>query len=81
MTKQELNRDVKRLTKKVNSINLHGEDYYNLIEKEIKPEISRLYNADRTLKSLNADSLRALLRMNLKYRAMPLHIFGLFIEL
>lgn len=81
MTTQELNRDVKRLTKKVNSIKVHGDEYYTIIEKEIKPEINRIYFADRTLKSLNADNLRALLRMNLKYRAMPLHTFGLFIEM
>lgn len=76
MTKQELNRDCKRLLKLAieNSRNLESEG-------QIRSEIQRLYCADREFRALNRQSILILLRLNLRYRAIPLHNFGLFIEL
>lgn len=81
MTKRELNRDVKKLYDEYyhNSFKAPNE-YFEWIETEGKPELIRLYNADTSLSSLTADNLRKLLRLNLRLRAIALHLFGIDIE-
>ncbi len=84
MTNQELNRDIKRLWNKVESLVTNGtnnDTYFTIVEKEIKPEFIRLYNADREFKALNRQNILILLKLNLRYRIVPLHAFGLFIEI
>lgn len=85
MTKQELNAAVKRLAARyTNNKPAEGADlnlYFKWLEDEIKPELRRLYHADTSLKSLTADNLRRLLRLNLLLRAIPFHQFGLYIDL
>ena len=76
MTNQELNRDVKRLLK----LAVSNKETYTADER-IKTEISRLYHADREFISMSKTSALILLRLNLRYRAIPLHNFGLHIEL
>ncbi len=78
MTIQDLNRDIKRLKRDVQKQALHndsatGERY----EKEFK----RLYGADTEMKSINRESILTLLRLNLRYRWVPFHSFGIMIEL
>jgi len=83
MTTKELNRDIKRLYKNYMA-KRQGEatdQYYKWVESEVKPELKRLYYADNTFNSLNADSLKMLLRLNLCLRVIPFHQFGLFIDL
>ncbi len=78
MTKRELNRDVKRLAKFVsNYVGTTDEK----TEEYIKAEAKRLYQADKEMTYLNKDSIKVLLRLNLRYRFVQLHSFGLFIEL
>ena len=75
MTKQELNRDCKRLIKNylkaVKSVN-----YYETLENEIVPEFKRIYGADEGAECLSYDNFKALLRLNLILRVFPLHSFG-----
>lgn len=86
MTKQQLNAAVKKLTNdyKTHAATANDEippGYFDHIEKVIKPEFSRLYGADNTLKSFTADNLRRLIRLNVKLRVIPFHQFGLMIDL
>jgi hypothetical protein len=87
MTKQELNRRVRKLakkTKELGSVNTEGwtdldwTSFYEN-EEENKQELRRLYFSDTTLKDLTPYSLRAVIRMNLRYRAVPLFQFGNYI--
>ena len=85
MTSKELNRDIKRLWKQYKShLSNFREDnidqFYKHIEDVIKPEFKRLYYADTSMKPLNADSLRYLIRLNLLLRVIPFHQFGLSIS-
>lgn len=77
MTAKELNRDIKRLGKLINTEKEYNEQLLFAHEKEFK----RLYNADREFKYMNAESIRIMLRINLRHRIIPLHQFGLDIEL
>lgn len=71
MTKQELNRDIKRL----------ANNHHNMEEADVKNEIKRLYYADSTFEYMNLNSIKMLLRLNLRYRVIALHVFGLHIDL
>ncbi len=81
MTKRELNRDVKRLRKFFHNRQETGGGFSPANEVKLKAELTRLIYADRDFSSLNADSLRTLIRLNGRFRAVPLHSFGLFIKL
>lgn len=71
MTKQELNRDIKRL----------ANNHQNMEESDVKKEIHRLYYADSEFKYMNLNSVKMLLRLNLRYRVIALHFFGININL
>lgn len=71
MTDRELNRDIKRLSK----------NHHNMNEADVKKEIHRLYYADFTFKYMNLNSVKMLLRLNLRYRVIALNVFGLHIDL
>ena len=73
MTKQELNRDVKRLSKLIGT----DKEYTPEFEKEYK----RLYYADSTFDYFNLESVRIMLRMNARHRFIPFHQFGLMINI
>ena len=87
MTKQELNRDIKRLVNRYLEItnskyyDVHMDEYYNLLDKEIKPELRRLIYADSDFSYLNINSLKALISLNGSLRVVPFHHFGIHIKL
>jgi hypothetical protein len=82
MTKQELNRDVKRLVKSIKSLdNTNLDTYYKQVNEIISKEFKRLYYADDSFSSLSANNIRMMLRINLKFRFIPFHNFGLNIDL
>ena len=82
MKTQELNRDVKRLLKRAIDLeNNHSNEEYYATEPEMKKEISRLLWADEEFTELNRKSILILIRLNLRYHAIPLHQFGLHIDL
>lgn len=78
MTKQELNRDIKRLWKRF--VSRRTKEYDKKIEEELRSEFKRLYYADKDMTYMNANSLRWMLRMNLSLRVVNLHNFGLGID-
>lgn len=73
MTKQELNRDIKRLWKE----SLKPMTPYEATQKEYK----RLFYADRGLEYMNKESIKIMLVLNSQYRFIPLHTFSLNISL
>ena len=82
MTNAELNRDVKRLarfvrTKQTQELFETNQAKYYEQEQYINKEIKRLYYADDTFEVLNKQSILTLLRLNLRYRPIPLHCFGI----
>jgi len=85
MTKTELNRDIKRLKNRANKFyeKLHSELKANseFEEDELKSELHRLYYADKEMKHMNKDSVLVMLRLNQKLRVIPLHQFGLYIDI
>ena len=76
MTKQELNRDIKRLRRKYLKLTyddswFHCQDIANKIE----PEFKRLYRADSNAEYMNQASFRFMYRVNLIHKFVPLHMF------
>lgn len=71
MTKQELNRDVKRLANK----------HIEMQEQDVIKEFKRLYYADSNFEYMNLNSVKMMLRLNLRYRVIALHFFGININL
>jgi hypothetical protein len=75
MTAREINQAIKRLNKSIAT----GADSY--IQNEARKEFLRLYNSDNTFYLMNKDGLKTMLKLNLRHRFVPLHTFGLFIEI
>ena len=71
MTKQELNRDIKRL----------ANNHATMNEADLNKEFKRLYYADSNFEYMNLNSLKMMLRLNLRYRVIALHFFGININL
>jgi hypothetical protein len=69
MTNQELNRDIKRLYNKIESLkNSNKENFYTFMEGEVKKEFIRLYRADDTAEVLTKDNLLRMMTLNRRYR-------------
>lgn len=87
MTKQELNRDIKRLNRYINGIRKAAEmmqdntAFFADMEKVAKPEFTRLYYAADDFTALTKDSVLILLRLNLSHRFIAFHQFGNKIEI
>lgn len=82
MTKRELNRDIKRLANRVKMLGgiNYPSDKYDTEVEEIKKEYRRLYYADTTFNSYNTFSILVMIRLNVRYRIIPFHQFGLMID-
>lgn len=82
MTTSQLNSAIKKLSSEIYHRSFGDvNEYNNYIQNEAKSEYLRLYNADNTLKSMTKDSLLRMIRMNNCHRFIPIHTFGLFINL
>jgi len=79
MTKQELNRDIKRLWKRnLEAIETsYNHDYEEKIS-DIKKEWLRLWGADPEAEYMNVESLKAMLRMNGRHRFKALHSLDIY---
>jgi hypothetical protein len=74
MTNQELNRDIKRLYNKIESLkNSNNENFYTFMEGEGKKEFIRLYRADDTAEVLTKDNLLRMMTLNRRYRFVVFH--------
>ncbi len=85
MTNSELNRDIKRLkaaiSKEQSKITQdNNEAYFKFIEDKAKPEFLRLYRADQEFTAINLQSIKIMLRLNVRFRIVPFHQFGLMIK-
>lgn len=76
MTKQELNRDIKRLWKAYINLDITKESYYSKRDK-LGEEFKRLYNADKTFEYMNKESILVMYNLNLKCRWVQLHMMGI----
>jgi hypothetical protein len=79
---ENLNVAVKRLKKQINAKHAEPhtvEQWYDYLDEKVKPAFLKIYNADTTMAALNADSMRIMLRLNVRFRIVPFHQFGLFI--
>jgi hypothetical protein len=87
MTVQELNRDIKRLNKYIKGIQQAAEmmndntAFFRDIEGYAKPEFIRLFHASDDFSQINKESVLILLRLNLCHRFIPLHTFGLKVNI
>lgn len=82
MTKNELNRDIKRLKSEIYRMSFESlETYYKYIDTEARKEFKRLYYADDKFQYMNKTSVLIMLRLNLSHRFVVLHHFGIGIEL
>jgi hypothetical protein len=77
MTTQELNRDIKRLLKEDS---LYASTNKAVHLDNIRREFVRLYMADQYFQYMNRTSILIMLRLNLRYRFVALHSFGVLIE-
>lgn len=83
MTNQELNRDIKRLVKDCESI--HEPDINQRLRdiqvEKCRKEFHRLYHADTSFTSVSKQNILYMLRLNIRYRFIELHSFGIHINL
>lgn len=75
MTKQELNRDIKRLRTAYLEGPNRADNYQKSIADDIKPEFLRLYRADQNAEYMNYASFRFMYRLNLIHRFVAPHLF------
>ena len=75
MTNAELNRDIKRLWKKVQKFKetSYNHDYYEKLEKEVFPEWKRLWLADREIKVMKLEQYKAMIDIGRTYNLLKLH--------
>jgi hypothetical protein len=75
MTKQELNRDIKRLFKKFHDWMMQEHTDWDKCE-ELKKEFNRLYNADQQFEYISRENILRLVILNRRHRIIPFHQFG-----
>lgn len=81
MTSKELNRDIKRLGAELYRMSFEDSKvYWAYIENAAKKEFMRLFYADTAFEFMNLNSVKLMLRLNIKHRFVPLHTFGLSID-
>lgn len=81
MTKAELNRQIKKLSNDWKKLQSSPADNYFSQKDELGKELKRLYHVDPNMEYMNASSLRIMIRLNLSFRVIPFHHFGIQIEL
>jgi hypothetical protein len=83
MKPNELNRDIKRLHLEIrnNASKMSSDDFFEYLENTAKIEFKRLFRADDTFEYLSKDSILRMIQMNLTWRIIPFHQFGLGIHI
>jgi hypothetical protein len=75
MTKQELNRDAKRLINRYKN-NLVHDEKHNVLS-DFEKEFKRIYFADSNFEYLKPEYALCMHRINQSLRLIPLHSFGI----
>ncbi len=82
MTPKELNRDIKRLGSEIYRMSFEDQnEYFKYLDTTARKEFTRLAHADSECDYMNLTSIKIMLRLNLSHRFIPLHTFGLNINL
>ena len=87
MNNRQFNQDIKQLNKAIfkasQKVDITGnnDEYFAFINGEAKKEFMRIYNANDTFEGLNKQSILIMMRLNLRHKFIPLHIFGININL
>ena len=84
MTTKELNNKIRKLYNEVSKLQSEQTNldvFFSIIDTEIKPKYTTLYYADDSFKSFTKESILILIKLNLRYRFIPFHQFGLNINL
>lgn len=82
MTPKELNRDIKKLASEIYRRSFEDQTaYFKYVEGPAKEEFKRLFYADQKFEYMNLQSMRTMLRLNVRHRFIPFHQFGLQIEI
>ena len=74
-------RDLKNLTQNWLPTFEKFDDQQDYIDNILKPKWMDIYRRDLEMKEMNAESIRFMLRFNVKYRVEPLHLFGIYIDI
>jgi len=83
MTKLQLNNKVKNLKKLVLKTDLtikNADEWQDFNLEVVTPTMKSIYGADATLESLSAKNLRTMIRLNIRFRAIPFYSFGQMIK-
>ena len=83
MTTKELNNKIRKLYNEVSKLQSEQTNldvFFSIIDTEIKPKYTTLYYADDSFKSLTKESILILIKLNLRYRFISFHQFGLNIN-
>lgn len=81
MTTKELNRDIKRLWNELYSKSFEDTDeFLKYRDTDAKKEFIRLYHVCSDFEGVSRDNILRMLSMNVRYRFIALHQFGLLID-
>jgi hypothetical protein len=87
MNNRKYNQDIKQLNKAIfkasQKVDISGnnDEYFAFINGEAKKEFMRIYNANDTFEGLNKISILIMMRLNIRHRFVPFHLFGININL
>lgn len=77
-----INKDIKRLYNDFYRLSFDDlENYNSFIANEGKQQFKILYYSDLDFKYMNKESALIMLRLNLRHRFIPLHLFGIYIDI
>lgn len=80
MTSKELNHDIKKLWKSIDKVNNTCKslaEYFAYVNNEARTEFLRLYHADSKFEYMSKTSILIMMRLNLRHKFEPLHMFGI----
>lgn len=82
MDKKEYSTGVEQLRKRVKQMNASTDRMTSgTLEQSIQMGWKKLYNADNTFKLAEKNDVLTMMRINLRFRFIPLHSFGLFVDI
>jgi len=79
MDAKTINKDIANLVATIK--NMDESEKFAFESQEIKEEFFRIYRADKKFELMNKKSVLLMMRMNLRFRFEPLHMFGIYYDL
>ena len=79
---KNINKAIKLLNEEIYRMSFEDQDqYFSYIQDQAKNKFIELYNSDPKFEFMNKENILIMIRLNLKFRFIPLHLFGINIEL